>query len=106
MATQFSVPPDNIDRHHRPTIARSIDVLQFDHSRDLLASANSDYILRVFSVSQNTYVLQRMCGMMLCLIVCSNRKMVLCCSFVRIGIYIISYVSNWSLNALSQNPQT
>jgi len=60
MATQFSVPSDNIDRHHRPTIARGITVLQFDHSHDLLASADSDYILRVFSMSQNTYVLRRM----------------------------------------------
>ncbi len=53
----FTLPADCIDRHHK--VVQRTDILEFDHSGDLLAYADSDHILRIYSISQNTYVLRR-----------------------------------------------
>ena len=56
-ARVFKLPLDNVDRHHK--IVQRIDILQFNHSGDLLANVDSDHVLRIYSISQNTYVLRR-----------------------------------------------
>jgi len=56
-AHMFNLPSDNLLPLSQQS--RRVNVVQFDHSGDLLATVDSDNILRVYSIGQNTYVLRR-----------------------------------------------
>jgi len=55
--TVFSLPMDQIPRNRLDSLR--VNVLKFDHTGDLLATADSDCVLRVYSFSQNIFILRK-----------------------------------------------